>query len=321
MPTFTAIVPNYNDGAQIGAALASLFGQTHAFDQVLIVDDGSTDDSIARIAALTEGRANVRLIRHEKNQGVVAALNTGINACDADFLLLCSANDTYAPRLVEWCAAGIAQHPDAGMISGNALLSYTESVETGQGPQTRQVKSIPRVLSFPGGGFYPPEQVVAHQRRAPIHFNGGASMLRTALVRQYGGLLPQMKWHCDWFMYNLIAFGHGVVYVPEIFSIIGVDGKPNYSSNINIWDHQKPVLESMFRTLKESYPRHAQYFRRAALLPAFHLGNPLLLCDKDFRWLVTPLLLWRVMMHKLFYWLKYFLPRPFMMRVRAFIGV
>jgi hypothetical protein len=66
--------------------------------------------------------------------------------------------------------------------------------------------------------------MVARQRRVPMHFNGGASMLRTDLVRRFGGLTPELKWHCDWFVYQLIAFDSGIVYVPEIFSTTFIDG-------------------------------------------------------------------------------------------------
>jgi glycosyltransferase involved in cell wall biosynthesis len=313
MPSFAAIVPNYNDGAHIGKALASLFDQTHAFDKIIIVDDGSTDDSVAVIEQLIAGRPNIQFIRHEKNQGVVGALNTGINHCNSDFLLMCSSNDTYNLHLVEWCDESLKKCPQASIIAGNALLSYTG---------TRPVKTIERLLSLTlHMKFYSPQEWVAEQRRAPIHFNGGATMLRTARVKQYGGLRPELQWHCDWFMYNLIAFEDGVVYVPEIFSVIMIEKNDSYSSNINIWEKEKPVIENMVKMLLSAYPQHAQLFRRAALLPAFHLGDPLILLNKNMSWFVTPLLLWRVAVYKLFYWLKYLLPRPFMMRVRAFMGV
>jgi len=313
MPSFTAILPNYNDSARIDKALAGLLGQTHPFDEILIVDDGSTDDSIAVIEQLIDGRSNVRLLRHAKNQGVVATLNSGIDQCRTDFLLMCSANDTYSLQLVEWCNRALKQYPDAKMVAGNVRLSYAY-ISSGK-------KDVERLLPFPEHmQFYSPGELIAWQRRAPIHFNGGASMLSTLHVKQYGGLLSALEWHADWFVYNLLAFENGIVYVPKIFSVTMFE-TGSYSGNINIWEKQKPVIENTIKTLATRYPKHALLFRRAALLPGLHLRNPLILLHKDLIWFVTPLLFWRVITHRMFYWLKYFLPRPFMMRVRTWFRI
>lgn len=75
MPSFATIIPNYNCSACIGDAFDSLLSQTRPFDEILIIDDGSTDNSIAIIEKLIVDIPTARLIRNSQNLGVVATLN------------------------------------------------------------------------------------------------------------------------------------------------------------------------------------------------------------------------------------------------------
>ena len=120
--TFSAIVPNYNDAASLGQALASLAGQTRPFDEILVVDDGSTDDSLEVLGRLLPGMAGARLLREGCNQGVVAALNRGLREATGGFVILCSANDRYHLQLVERCAAMLERHPHLCALTGNAAI-------------------------------------------------------------------------------------------------------------------------------------------------------------------------------------------------------
>jgi len=76
MATVGAVVPNYNHARLIPEAIAALQAQTRPFDEIVVVDDGSTDDSIAVITRLAEADPRIRLIPHERNQGAVAAART-----------------------------------------------------------------------------------------------------------------------------------------------------------------------------------------------------------------------------------------------------
>jgi hypothetical protein len=91
-PRVTIIVPVYNEATVIGAALRSLLALRYSAFDILVVDDGSKDDTFARAAAL-EGNYNgvtLRVVR-KANGGKASALNTGI-----------------APRVLRWCCAWTA---------------------------------------------------------------------------------------------------------------------------------------------------------------------------------------------------------------------
>lgn len=91
--SFSVILPAYNRAHSIGAALASVLAQTHPADEIIVVDDGSTDDLKA---ALAPYRAHIRLIR-QANAGVAAARNAGAAAARGRWLTFQDSDDLWTP--------------------------------------------------------------------------------------------------------------------------------------------------------------------------------------------------------------------------------
>ena len=83
----TFVIPNYNGADVIGECLASVFAQSIPC-AVIVVDDGSTDDSLSVIEALLRDRPEARLLCHTVNKGFAAAVNTGILAAKTPYVLL-----------------------------------------------------------------------------------------------------------------------------------------------------------------------------------------------------------------------------------------
>ena len=306
---YTAIVPNYNDGDKIHESLASLAAQKFPFHEIIIVDDASTDNSVETITQLISTIPNAKLVQHEKNQGVVGALNTGIAHATGNYIFLCSANDVYYENMVLWCEELLVTYPQAGIVSGN-VAAYDQAKQA----FTYDMKlPLPQVTAY-----YTPDQLSWLNRRAAVHFNGGANAIRLDLVRKYGGLLPELRWHSDWFLNLMIAFDTGFAYMPKNFSMCRLEGKKSYSSNRFNWQEEKKVIRAAIRLLK-TYPEHGKLFRRSALLPKFELRAIPMFFWKQYRWFLTPLLLWRMVMYSLTYRSKFIFPRPLLTALRPFV--
>lgn len=91
--SFSVILPVYNRAHSIGAALASVLAQTHPANEIIVVDDGSTDDLEA---ALAPYHAHIRLIR-QTNAGVAAARNAGAAAARGHWLTFQDSDDLWTP--------------------------------------------------------------------------------------------------------------------------------------------------------------------------------------------------------------------------------
>ena len=111
-----AVVPHWNRRDLLATLLANLREQTRAFDEILVVDNGSTDDSVA-----VAERAGATVIRLERNLGFAAAVNRGIEATAADWVAILNNDVTLAP---DWLATLLAsaEKEQAWFATGKTLM-------------------------------------------------------------------------------------------------------------------------------------------------------------------------------------------------------
>lgn len=115
MPRFSAIVPLHNKRRTIERTLRSIAGQTRAIDEIVVVDDASTDGSAEAVAALEI--ENLRLVRRdEPGPGGYPARNLGVEVATSDWVLFLDADDEWLPDHVASTAAVIASNPDVRTI-------------------------------------------------------------------------------------------------------------------------------------------------------------------------------------------------------------
>lgn len=113
IPAVSIIVPCYNGGCYLDNLMAALDRQTFRDFEIVIIDDGSTDDLTMRKFAELEGRAR---IIHQPNRGLPAARNAGARAARADIVLMHDCDDTIAPTfLAETVPALQAAPPDVAV--------------------------------------------------------------------------------------------------------------------------------------------------------------------------------------------------------------
>jgi glycosyltransferase involved in cell wall biosynthesis len=111
-PLFSVIVPVFNAGAYLDRAIASVRAQTCPELELILVDDGSTDDAVDRACAIPDSR--LRVVR-QANQGAPAALNRGLAAATAEYVAFLDADDFWAPSKLERHLQCFRAHPDADL--------------------------------------------------------------------------------------------------------------------------------------------------------------------------------------------------------------
>ena len=116
-PTFTIAMPAYNSSRTIGAAIRSVLAQTRSDFELVVVDDGSSDDTTDQVARFEDER--VRLVRQE-NSGPGAARNRTIIAGRGRYVSMLDSDDLWLPTYLESMAAVLDAHPDVG-------LAYTDA--------------------------------------------------------------------------------------------------------------------------------------------------------------------------------------------------
>jgi GT2 family glycosyltransferase len=110
----SVVIPAYNYGAYIGEAIDSALGQTAGGVEVVVVDDGSTDDTAAVVAGYVAGYGDRVRVHRQVNSGVSVARNVGARLARGRFVAFLDADNRLAPTFVERCVAALEATPTAG---------------------------------------------------------------------------------------------------------------------------------------------------------------------------------------------------------------
>ncbi|MBB3351041.1 glycosyltransferase involved in cell wall biosynthesis [Rhizobium sp. BK049] len=164
------VIPAYNAEEFIATTLRSVVDQTHSALEIIVVDDGSTDDtaSICREFAAADPRIT---ILSTENRGVAAARNAGIEASTADYIALLDADDLWHPTYVERMLSALHPLPDAwGAVYALHRLVDSEGYCTKSGS------------SLSARGFILIRHLVFR-----FVGNGSAFMVRRAVIDKIGG--------------------------------------------------------------------------------------------------------------------------------------
>lgn len=97
----SVIIPVYNRAGTIQRAIYSVLNQTYHHFEIIIVDDGSSEDIKQVVDRIFDAHPKIRYIRHEKNLGAQAARNTGIKAANGEWIAFLDSDDEYLPNSIE----------------------------------------------------------------------------------------------------------------------------------------------------------------------------------------------------------------------------
>lgn len=114
MPTVSVVIPCYNQGRYLDEAVASVLAQTFRDFEIIVIDDGSTDEETIRLFS-SYSRPGTRVIR-TPNQGLAEARNTGIREARGKYILPLDADDRIAPGYLEKAVAVLDTRPKTGIV-------------------------------------------------------------------------------------------------------------------------------------------------------------------------------------------------------------
>jgi glycosyltransferase involved in cell wall biosynthesis len=194
VPSFTIVIPTYQAASTIGDAVESALKQTCAALEVIVCDDGSTDDLAG---ALAPYRESIRLIRKE-NGGVASALNCALGVARGDYVAILNADDVYAPDRLKALGELVTERPDLDIATTDAYIEADGKV----------VDLFSTTTPF----------IVDDQRAGILRrcFVGGWPALRRSRVVAIGGWDESLRIGEDWDLWlRLILEGSRAGFVDE----------------------------------------------------------------------------------------------------------
>jgi glycosyltransferase involved in cell wall biosynthesis len=241
----SVILPNYNHGWLLSRSLGALLRQTHLPDEILVVDDGSTDNSVAIIEAHRQRCDRIRLIRHEVNRGAFAAVRSGIAAASGKFLLFAAADDFILPDLIARAVQAFQANPEAAFFCSQVALLDREG---------RLVGIRPVIPPRYRNGYLSPAEVRREIRHTDNWFIGPSVIYRRNLLAAIGYFDESLGTLCDGLAARLLAFRHGFYFETEVLAIWTVDPSSlSAKSSLSVTESRR-VIDAGRRWITARFP-------------------------------------------------------------------
>lgn len=202
--TFSIIIPLYNKAPYIEKALDSVLSQTYSDYECVIVDDGSSDNSLQIVGRWLETHcfSCFRLVR-QKNAGVSTARNNGVAASQGEYMCFLDADDWWEPTFLEEMANLIAEFPDAGIYgTGYTIVNETKH-------KTR-VAPIGVEDGFECGYI---NYCAVYAKTLVMPLWTGAVCIPRSCFSEQGGFKPHLKLGEDFDLWIRIALKHKVAFL------------------------------------------------------------------------------------------------------------
>jgi glycosyltransferase involved in cell wall biosynthesis len=115
-PLVSIVQPTYNRATYLRESIESCIDQTYPHWELIVVDDASTDETSEMLAAFSARDPRIRVIRHETNRRLPAALNTGFAVAHGEYYSWTSDDDRYYPCFLERTVPLLQERPDVDFL-------------------------------------------------------------------------------------------------------------------------------------------------------------------------------------------------------------
>src|SRR5882762_1494192 len=151
-PKFSVIIPTFNRATLVLHAVDSVLAQTYGNFELIVVDDGSTDDTVDRLRRIGDRRLSIVTISHG---GVSAARNAGIAAASGALISFLDSDDLWLPHKLASEVDFLVRHPEVGVVFGD-LEKYDGVQHVGSFMRTTEVFGKPVAARRRGAGHAAP---------------------------------------------------------------------------------------------------------------------------------------------------------------------
>jgi len=236
-PTLSVLLPNYNHSKYLPLSLGALVDRERCPDEVIVIDDGSTDNSWEIIQEYARKHPHIRAYQNEKNMGTNYTVDRAFGLATGEFIYSGAADDFVLPGFFEKCMALLDQHPEAGLcctIGDWRELHTSLNWHMGVG-----MSDQPAYLT--------PERMMELERRGRFFIAGHTVIVRRSALLEAGKFPSSVKFATDWYTYNLIGFHYGICVVPEVLAVVQIDPNTYYNRSRRDPEVDRQVMGAILR--------------------------------------------------------------------------
>jgi glycosyltransferase involved in cell wall biosynthesis len=245
MTKISIIIPNYNHSEYLEQSLDSAVGQSSYPDEIVIIDDASTDNS-REIIKKYENFKNVKCIYRRRNKGVLFNVNEGLKISKGEFVLFLAADDFLHPDILREYRSLLDHYPEVGFFCSR----YNKLFDNGRIYSDKVFSQIPT-------GYIPPMKAknLIHKYGIWPWLSGNTILINKKKAIEHGGYDPLLQSYADGFLYINLAIRHGLVFVSKILSTHR-KCRDSYSASTIQDTNQLSLIESRTITLMRKDPEY-----------------------------------------------------------------
>jgi cellulose synthase/poly-beta-1,6-N-acetylglucosamine synthase-like glycosyltransferase len=248
--TVSAIIPTYNYGHFVGRAIDSVLNQTYPAIECVVVNDGSTDNTLQVLSAY---RGRIRVI-DKPNEGLSAARNSGIAAAKGDYIALLDSDDWWDPEKIGQQMRLLEARPELKAVGcGVRVISKDLTpVQTLAWPApTRNLEENLRAVAT---------------RRTWIGGSGSGLLARREVFEEIGLFDTRLKAAEDWDMWLRIAAKYPFANVDEVLTNLYAHGTGSFRNAAKMEENQWRVYEKAVQQWPKALDQTVQRQMRAIIL-------------------------------------------------------
>jgi glycosyltransferase involved in cell wall biosynthesis len=289
LPTLSIIIPNFNHGKQLPSAVKAILDQPVKPFEIIIIDDGSTDNSLDVIKGLAKQNPGIKYYQNDQNRGVSYTLNRGIDLAQGEYAFFPAADDQIMPGFLEKSLSLLTKYPQAGL---SCTIGDWHELSTGLNwHMGNRMANEPSYIS--------PREMVELEKRGRLYIPGNTIIMRRSALIDAGKYLVELKHVNDWFADYVVGFRHGICFVPEPLARFNIHPNSYYKRNLKDKKAYRQVLEEMVKLLNQpKYTDAAKLIREGGSLYIFAMPMLRLLMSKsEYRRFITPTFLRKNLWH------------------------
>lgn len=215
MPKVSVIIPNYNHARYLAQRIQSVLNQTFTDFEVLVLDDCSTDQSMAVITDFASRDSRIKIVENSENSGsTFAQWNKGVSLANGEYIWIAESDDYCEPVLLEKLVHILDDHPNVGIAfaqstivdeNGNTVNSFNENYKF-------IYKSDRWKHDFLVNGKTEVADYLIFSNTIP---NASGALMRKSVYQKAGGAETGWRLNGDWFFYVKMLLISDLAYVAE----------------------------------------------------------------------------------------------------------
>ncbi len=293
------ILTNYNHARYLPQSLGAIFAQTRPADQVIVIDDGSSDGSSEVIEEFQRQHENLLFLRNSNNRGALFSISRALGAVRCKFVVWAAADDRLMPEFLEKSLAALDRHPQAGLCFSEVTQIKGDTEITERFATNPDIAHIFDLSNLPE--YMSPAVLRERMRQNYLAIHGNTIVCRFDALINCNLFVPALAWHADQLAFYAVAIRYGACVVPETLALIRAHEGSFSQSGMNDERRQRQVLTTHLDLLRERQWHDVRAFFRSC--PCyFSPFGALMLRVMLFRprdWdLMFPYFLWKVREYK-----------------------